>query len=137
MWIAGLIMVALIMWIILKPKKENVKPDEETQEEACAELKKLVVYYNGRALLPREIIKIKNNTKVEFRVRGYDITGTKDACINGEDIFWGKSCPCTYWENVNGLANLVWTNNNTLNTPRNVNVKHKTGLIFNWKIEVV
>ena len=137
MWIAGLIMVALIMWIILKPKKENVKPDEEIEEETCEELKKLAVYYNGKALSSREIVKIGNNVKVEFRVAGYDITGTKDACIKGEDVFWGKSCPCTFWEDLDGLTNKVWTNNQTLNTPRNVWVKHKTGLIFNWRVEVV
>jgi len=136
-WIAIIVIVILILVFAKKGKKEEECIECEPEEETCTELKKLVVYYNGMALATNEVVKIANNVKTEFRVLGYDITGTKDACVDGGDITWDKSCPCTFWENTNGLVNRVWTNNKILNTPRSVWVKHKTGVTFKWKTEVV
>ena len=137
----GLILGVIILWAILKPKKENVKPDEEIQEEIeeepCAELKKLAVLYKGKYLASGEVVEVPYNIPVTFEVQGFDITGTKAACINGNQVMWLKSCPVTHWANPTGLVNNVLVNNNTKNTPRDVWVKYSNGVSFAWKVMVV
>ena len=135
MWIIAVVVIVALILLFSKGKKkeECINCDEPV----CAELSKLVVYHKGKVVQAGSVIKIANNVKYEFSVLGYDVTGTKDACIKGEDVTWGKSCPCTYWDNVNGLVNNVLTNNKTLNTPRVVWVKHNNGLELKWKVEVI
>ena len=146
-WVAIAVIGILVIVFSTKGKKEDECPEcEEPEEECincdepvepCAELKKLQVYYNGKALAKSEVVKVPYNTNVEFRVAGFDITGTKEACIEGADVTWDKSCPVTYWENPTGLINRVRVNNKTLKTQREVWVKHKTGITFAWKVEVI
>ena len=102
----------------------------------CAELAQLGVIYDGRYLVKGEVIEIPYNTKVMFKVQGLDISGTLDACLDGGEITWGANCPCTHWDIPNGVENMVWTNNSTLNMQRNVYVHHSSGFWFSWKIEV-
>ena len=97
----------------------------------------MVVYYNGKALTNLEVVEVPYNINVEFRAAGFDVTGTKESCIDGNDITWDRSCPCTYWENPNGLVNRVRVNNKMLNVQRRVWIKHKTGISFTWKVEVI
>lgn len=137
LWIVIIGIVIIVLVFATKGKKEECPECEVPEEEPCAELKKLAVYYNGKALNQSEVVKVPYNTKVEFKAVGLDITGTKDACINGSDIVWDKSCSCTYWETPTGVVNKVRVNNKTLNTKREVWIKHKNGVTFAWKVEVV
>ena len=111
-------------------------PTPEPEPIPCAELAQLGVSYDGRYLVQGEVIEIPYNTKVMFRVQGFDVTGTLDACLDGGEISWNASCPCVYWDTLNGVTNMVYVNNSTLNFPRNVWVHHSGGLSFGWKIEV-
>ena len=137
----GLILGIIVLWLILKPKKENIVLDEEVQEEddekPCVELRKLAVLYKGKYLVNQEIVKVPYNTSVVFEVQGFDITGTKEACIDGNQVIWLKSCPCTHWTNPSGLVNSVLVDNNTKNLAREVRVKYSNGVAFAWKVEVV
>ena len=111
-------------------------PTPEPEPIPCAELAKLAVIYDGRYLVQGEVVQIPYNTKVMFTVQGFDISGTLDACLDGIEISWGASCPCTHWGIPVGVTNMVYVNNSTLNIQRNVWVHHNNGQSFNWKIEV-
>ena len=111
-------------------------PTPEPEPIPCAEFAQLQVIYNGRYLVSGEVVEIPYNTKVMFRVQGLDVTGTLDACLDGGEISWGASCPCTHWGIADGVENSVYVNNSTLNFPRDVWVKHSGGLSFWWKVEV-
>lgn len=141
MLIISLVIAAIILWILLKPKKkeevcDNCEPDEE---ELCEEieLKKLAVIYQGKYLTSQEIVKIPYNTSVTFTVEGFDITGTKEVCIQGNQIMWLKSCPSVHWINNDGRINSVYISNKTKNIAREVWVKYSNGITFSWKVEVV
>jgi len=112
------------------------EPIPEPEPIPCAELAQLGVIYNGRYLVSGEVIEIPYNTKVMFRVQGFDVTGTLDACLDGSQISWGASCPCVYWDTPIDNINYVYVNNSTLNIQRNVWVHHSGGLSFGWKVEV-
>jgi hypothetical protein len=135
-WIIGILVIFFILYNLGKKEKKVVKPTPEPEPEPCVELKKLSVIYNGRFLTSGEVVKIPYNVKVAFTAKGFDITGTKEACLEGKDLLWDKSCPCTYWDSVNGLTNSVRTNNKTKNVARNVWVKCN-GISFNWKVMVI
>ena len=137
MWIIAVVVIVALILLFSKGKKKEECTNCDEPEETCTELKKLVVYYNGKALTNLEVVEVPYNTNVEFRVAGFDITGTKDACINDADVTWDKSCPVTYWENLTGLINRVRVNNKALNVQRDVWVKHKSGITFVWKVEVI
>ena len=125
-----LLIICLLLtgcWLFPEPTPEPI---------TCAELAQLQVVYDGRYLVSGEVVQIPYNKKVMFTVKGLDITGTLDACLDGGEISWGNSCPCTYWDIPVGNTNMVWVNNSTLNFPRNVWVRHSGGLSFGWKIEV-
>ena len=112
------------------------EPIPEPEPIPCAELAQLGVIYNGRYLVSGEVIEIPYNTKVMFRVQGFDVTGTLDACVDGNKISWNAGCPCTHWDIADGVTNMVWTNNSALNIKRNVWVHHVLGLSFGWRVEV-
>jgi len=125
-----LLIISLLLsgcWLFPEPIPEPIP---------CAELAQLGVIYDGRYLVKGEVIEIPYNTKVMFRVQGLDVTGTLDACLDGGEISWNASCPCTHWGIPVGLSNKVWTNNSTLNMQRNVWVHHVGGQSFGWKVEV-
>ena len=109
----------------------------EPEPTTCAEFAQLQVVYDGRYLTRGEVIEIPFNTKVLFRVQGFDITCTLDACLDGSEITWGNSCSCTHWVLPTGIENLVYVNNGTLNMQRDVWVHHVDGQSFSWKIEVI
>ena len=111
-------------------------PTPEPEPIPCAELAQLGVIYNGRYLVKGEVVQIPYNEKVMFRVQGLDVTGTLDTCLDGGEISWGNSCPCTHWGIADGVVNMVYVNNSTLNMQRNVWVHHVGGQSFSWKIEV-
>ena len=125
-----LLIICLLLtgcWLFPEPTPEPI---------TCAELAQLQVVYDGRYLTRGEVIEIPFNTKVLFRVQGFDITGTLDACLDGSEITWGNSCPCTHWGIPDGVKNSVYVNNSTLNMQRNVWVHHVGGQSVGWKIEV-
>jgi hypothetical protein len=138
--IAAIVIIALCLVMFLKGGKEeeciDCKPDE-VKPEPCAELKKLNVLYAGRFLAFGEIVEVPYNQSVSFEVKGFDVTGTKEACINGSEIMWLKSCECTHWEYPDGLTNSVLVNNQTKNMAREVWVRYSNGLGFSWKVKVV
>ena len=111
-------------------------PTPEPEPIPCAELAQLAVIYDGRYLEKGEVVEIPYNEKVLFKVKGLDITGTLDACLDGGEISWNASCPVVYWGIADGVENSVYVNNSTLNFPRDVWVKHSGGLSFWWKVEV-
>ena len=131
--ILGLVLCFLLAGCWLFPIPD---PIIEPEPIPCAELAQLGVVYDGRYLLSGEVVEIPYNEKVKFEVKGLDITGTLDACLDGGEISWGASCPVVYWGVPNGVENSVYVNNSTLNFPRNVWVHHSLGLSFGWKIEV-
>lgn len=136
--IAAIIIIALCLVMFLKGGKEEIcdtcKP---VIEEPCAVLKKLYVLYEGRFLASGEVVKVPYNKSVKFAVKGFDITGTKEACINGSEVMWLKSCGCTHWEYSDGLTNSVLVNSQVKNIARNVWVKYTNGVTFVWKVMVV
>jgi len=111
-------------------------PTPEPEPIPCAELAQLGVIYNGRYLVKGEVVQIPYNEKVMFTVQGFDISGTLDACLDGNEISWNASCPCTHWGIADGVTNAVWTNNSTLNIQRNVWVHHSGGLSFGWRVGI-
>ena len=113
--IIGLCAITFVLVMLLKGgKKEeeciNCEPVEEP-EEPCAVLKKLAVLYAGRFLASGEIVEVPYNQNVKFEVKGFDITGTKEACINGSEVLWLKSCDVVHWEYPDGLTNNVLVSN--------------------------
>jgi len=144
MIIGAAIVIGILLFLVLRPKKK--KPDGDCvdgvctpveESKPCEELRNLAVLYKGRYLVRDEVIQVSYNTLVQFEVKGFDITGTKEACIEGSQVIWNKSCPCTYWSYPTGLINYVRVNNKALNKKRNVWVKHSNGVTFGWRVEVV
>jgi len=129
--------ILLIICLLLSGCWLFPEPIIEPEPIPCAELAQLGVIYDGRYLVSGEVVEIPYNEKVMFEVKGLDITGTLDACLDGGEISWGNSCPCTHWGIPVGVSNAVYVNNSTLNFPRDVWVHHFNGLSFGWKIEVV
>ena len=129
-------MKKITLMIIICLALAGCVPEPPIEPIPCAELAQLAVIYDGRYLVQGEVVEIPYNTKVEFEVKGLDITGTLDACLDGGEITWGANCPCTHWDIPNGVENMVWTNNSTLNIQRNVYVHHSGGQSFNWRVEV-
>ena len=134
----------IIILLLLKTNKKELKKEEKpkpviVEDELCeeAELKKLAVIYEGRFLAQDEVIEVPYNEKVSFKAKGFDISGTKEICISGNQAIWLKSCPCVHWEFDSGIINSVWVNNKTKNIARNVWIKYSNGVTFKWKIMVV
>ena len=130
-------MKKITLMIIICLALAGCVPEPPIEPIPCAELAQLAVIYDGRYLVKGEVAEIPYNEKVMFKVQGFDITGTLDACLYGGEISWGNSCPCTHWGIADGVTNSVYVNNNTLNFPRNVWVHHVGGLSFGWKVEVI
>ena len=129
--------ITLILIICLTLSGCWLFPTPEPEPIPCAELWQLKIIYDGRYLVSNEVIEIPYNTKVMFTVQGFDVTDTLDACIDGSQVTWGASCPCTHWGIADGTTNMVWTNNSTLNIQRNVYVKYYNGITFSWRVEVI
>ena len=129
--------ILLIVCLLLSGCWLFPEPVIEPEPIPCAELAQFQVSCNGIVLESGEVVLIPYNEKVMFTVQGFDITGTLDACLNGSEITWGASCPCTHWGIPVGVTNMVYVNNSTLNFPRNVWVRHSSGISFGWRIEVI
>lgn len=139
LFIIGVVAIAFVLVMLLKGnKKEEVCDTCEPKEEIpCAVLKKLQVLYAGRFLTSGEVVEVPYNKNVGFEAKGFDITGTKEACINGSEVMWLKSCECTHWEYPDGLTNNVLVNSQAKNVARNVWIKYTNGITFSWKVKVV
>jgi len=136
-WVAVIVIGILVLVFATKGEKEECPECEEPEEEPCAELKKLAILYKGKYLVSQEVVEVSYNTPVVFEVQGFDVTGTKEACIDGNQVMWLKGCDVVHWTNSNGLVNSVLVNDNTKDTPREVWVKYSNGLTFIWKVKVV
>jgi hypothetical protein len=142
LFIIGIVAIVFVLVMLLKGDKKEVcdtcEPVEPVNpEKPCVVLKKLFVLYKGRFLVSGEVVEVPYNQNIKFEVKGFDITGTKEACINGSEVMWLKSCEPVQWEYPDGLTNNVLVNNKTVNVARNVWVKYSNGITFSWKVKVV